>query len=342
MYFRVKRTGDYAYLQIVQSFRDHGQVHQRVLATLGRLEALQAAGQLETLMRSGLRFCQQLTVIDAHAAGQTQAVAIQRVGPDLVLGRLWEALHLGTILQRLLAGRRYEFDVERAIYLTVVHRLFASGSDRAAERWREHYRLPGTEGLGLHHLYRAMAFLGEPLPEQPQPLVLKTPRCIKDEIEEQLFERRRDLFSGIELVFLDTPSIYFEGEGGQELGRHGKSKDHRPDLKQMVVGLALDVAGWPVCCELWPGNTADVTTLLPVIDRLRQRFRVRRVCLVADRGMISAATIAALESGALDGDYLLARIFHTRIEQRSGEGVRRLEIIEPNDIATHRFFWDRL
>ena len=137
MYFRVKRTGDDAYLQIVQSFRDHGQVHQRVLATLGRLEALQAAGQLETLMRSGLRFCQQLTVIDAHAAGQTQAVAIQRVGPDLVLGRLWEALHLGTIIQRLLAGRRYEFDVERAIYLTVVHRLFASGSDRAAERWRE-------------------------------------------------------------------------------------------------------------------------------------------------------------------------------------------------------------
>ena len=305
MYFRVKRTGDYAYLQIVQSFRDHGQVHQRVLATLGRLEALQAAGQLETLMRSGLRFCQQLTVIDAHAAGQTQAVAIQRVGPDLVLGRLWEALHLGTILQRLLAGRRYEFDVERAIYLTVVHRLFASGSDRAAERWREHYRLPGPEGLGLHHLYRAMAFLGEPLPEQPQPLVLKTPRCIKDEIEEQLFARRRDLFSGIELVFFDTTSIYFEGEGGQELGRHGKRKDHRPDLKQMVVGLALDVDGWPVCCELWPGNTADVTTLLPVIDRLRQRFRVRRVCLVADRGMISAATIAALESGALDGDYLL-------------------------------------
>jgi transposase len=113
------------------------------------------------------------------------------------------------------------------------------------------------------------------------------------------------LFSEIELVFFDTTSIYFQGEGGQELGRHGKSKDHRPDLKQLVVGLALDVQGWPLCCELWPGNTADVTTLLPVVNRLRQRFRVRRVCLVADRGMISADTMAALESGEVDCGYIL-------------------------------------
>lgn len=120
-----------------------------------------------------------------------------------------------------------------------------------------------------------------------------------------MFEQRRDLFSAIDLVFFDTTSIYFEGEGGEEIGQHGKSKDHRPDLKQMVVGLALDIHGWPLCCELWPGNTADVTTLLPVVNRLRQRFRVRRVSIVADRGMISARTIAALESKEMDCDYIL-------------------------------------
>jgi transposase len=305
MYFRVKRTGSYAYLQIVESFREQGQVHQRVLSTVGRLDTLQATGQLEALMRSGLRFCEKLAVIDAHAAGQTEAVQVQRVGPDLVFGRLWESLQLGTILQRALQGRRYEFDVERAVYLTVVHRLFASGSDRAAERWREAYRLPGTETLELHHLYRAMAFLGEPNTEQPGARILDTPRCTKDWIEEELFEQRRDLFSQIDLVFFDTTSIYFEGQGGQEIGRHGKSKDHRPDLKQMVVGLALDLHGWPLCCELWPGNTADVTTLLPVVNRLRKRFRVRRVCIVADRGMISADTIKVLESGEVDCDYIL-------------------------------------
>ena len=305
MYFRVKRTGTYAYLQIVESFREQGQVHQRVLSTVGRLDVLQTTGQLETLMRSGLRFCQKLAVIDAHAAGQTQPVQVQRVGPDLVFSRLWEALQLGTIIQRTLQSRRYEFDVERAVYLTVIHRLFASGSDRAAERWREAYRLPGTEDLGLHHLYRAMAFLGEPLADQPGTRILNTPRCTKDWIEEELFEQRRDLFSTIDLVFFDTTSIYFEGEGGEEIGQHGKSKDHRPDLKQMVVGLALDIHGWPLCCELWPGNTADVTTLLPVVNRLRQRFRVRRVSIVADRGMISARTMATLESEDMDCDYIL-------------------------------------
>jgi transposase len=305
MYFRVKRTGSYPYLQIVESFRDSGQVRQRVLSTVGRLDALQATGQLEALMRSGLRFCDKLAVIDAHAAGQTEPVQVQRVGPDLVFGRLWEELQLGTTIKRALEGRRYEFDVERAVYLTVMHRLLAPGSDRAAERWREDYRLPGTESLDLHHLYRAMAFLGEPLADEPGARVLGTPRCTKDRIEEQLFEQRRDLFSKIDLVFFDTTSIHFEGEGGREIGRYGKSKDHRPDLKQMVVGLALDLHGWPLCCELWPGNTADVTTLLPVVNRLRQRFRVRRVCIVADRGMISAKTTAALESKKLDCDYIL-------------------------------------
>jgi hypothetical protein len=305
MFFRVKRTGTYAYLQIVESFREKGQVHQRVLSTVGRLDVLQATGQLESLMRSGLRFCEKLAVIDAHAAGKTEPVQIQRVGPDLVFSRLWESLQLGPIIQRALKGRRYEFDVERAIYLTVMHRLFASGSDRAAERWREGYRLPGTEELNLHHLYRAMAFLGEPLEEGQGTRVLNTPRCTKDWIEEELFEQRRDLFSTIDLVFFDTTSIYFEGQGGEDLGQYGKSKDHRPDLRQMVVGLVLDVHGRPLCSELWPGNTADVTSLLPVVHRLRQRFRVRRVIIVADRGMISAQTIAALESKEIDGDYIL-------------------------------------
>src|ERR1035441_3565905 len=87
MYFRVKRTGAYAYLQIVESFREQGQVHQRVLSTVGRIDVLQASGQLDALMRSGLRFCEKLAVIDAHAAGHTEPVQVQRVGPDLVFGR---------------------------------------------------------------------------------------------------------------------------------------------------------------------------------------------------------------------------------------------------------------
>jgi hypothetical protein len=303
MFFRVTRAGPHQYVQIARSYRDGGAVKQQTLLSLGRLDVLQASGQLDELLRSGLRLSRRLVVLDAQAAGQTEAVVVRKIGPDLVFGRLWEQTGIAAVLAELLAERRYEFDVERAVYLTVLHRLFASGSDRAAERWREAYRIAGAEALELHHLYRAMAFLGEPLPQGPG--TLGSPRCVKDRIEEALFERRRDLFTQVDLVFFDTTSIYFEGQGGQTLGRYGHSKDHRPDLRQMIVGFALDSTGWPLCCELWPGNTTDVKTLLPVVERMRRRFRVRELCVLADRGMISRKVLAELEAARPPVRYIL-------------------------------------
>jgi len=142
-----------------------------------------------------------------------------------------------------------------------------------------------------------MRWLGTPLPKAQQPGATPfAPRTTKDLIEEALFARRRDLFSQLHVVFFDTTSLYFHGAGGDTLGRHGHSRDHRPDLKQMVVGMVLDDEGRPICTELWPGNTTDVTTLIPIVDRLKQTFHVEEVCVVADRGMISAQTIDELEA----------------------------------------------
>lgn len=172
--------------------------------------------------------------------------------------------------------------------------------------WKADYHLPGTESLQLHQLYRAMAWLGEPLGDDEQAGATPfAPRCIKDQIEEGLFHRRRDLFSELALVFYDTTSIYFEGRGGEDLGQYGHSKDHRPDRLQMVVGVVLDGQGRPLCCELWPGNTTDVKTLLPIVDRLRKRFAIRRACVVADRGMISQDTIEQLQSKERGVHYIL-------------------------------------
>jgi transposase len=302
MFFRSKPVGSYRYLQIVHSVREGKKVRQQVIATLGRLDLLEASGQLERLMRSGLRHCESFAVLDAHAAGEIEPVAIRRIGPDLVFGRLWKECGIPEVLRSILKDRHYEFDVERAIYLTVLHRLFASGSDRAAERWREDYLIPGTEGLELHHLYRAMAFLGEAIEELEKPT--GAVRCTKDLVEEALFDRRRDLFTEVELVFFDTTSLYFEGQGG-EIGQRGHNKDHRPDLKQMVVGMALDVEGCPICCEMWPGNTADVTTLVPIVKRMRERFRLREITMVADRGMMSQKTLEALEGSDPPVGYII-------------------------------------
>lgn len=292
MFFRVKGTASRKYLQIAESFREGKKVRQRVIATLGRLDVMQDSGQLDRLLRSGLRFSEKIRVLDAHAAWETEAVRVTKVGPDLVFGRLWESVGLAGIVRDVAGVRRHGFDLERAVYLTVLHRLFASGSDRAAEVWKENYRIPGAGDLQLHQLYRAMGWLGEEIGQG----VAGVPRCTKDRIEEALFDRGRDLFSEVGLVFFDTTSIYFEGRGGQSIGRHGHSKDHRPDLRQMIVGIALDVEGRPICCEMWPGNTTDVKSLVPVVERMRAKFRVREICVVADRGFVSAATLQALEA----------------------------------------------
>jgi len=306
MFFRQKKSGSRTYLQIVENRWEKGKTRQRVLATLGRLDQLQQTGQLEGLLRSGAKFCQSVLLLAADRRGETTAMATRVIGPAMIFERLWQETGCQQVIGRLLEGRKFEFPVERAVFLTVLHRVFASGSDRAAEKWKETIDLGGIEGLQLHHLYRAMAWLGEALGEDQQFAATPfAPRCTKDLIEEGLFAFRRDLFTSLDLVFLDTTSIYFEGDGGETLGEYGHSKDHRPDLKQMVVAAVLDGEGRPVCCELWPGNTTDVTTLVPIVDRLRSRFSIERICIVADRGMISAKTIQELESPQRHWQYIL-------------------------------------
>src|SRR5271163_2262727 len=306
MFFRTKKSGTRSYLQVVENRWENGRSRQRVVATLGRLDELQASGQLDALLASGARLAHSSLVLSAHAKGQLPVIKTTHVGPALVFDRLWQQTGCQRVIQKLLARRRFEFDVERAIFLTVLHRLFVSGSDRAAEKWKRDYQIEGCDTLQLHHLYRAMAWLGEVLPkEQQNDKTPFAPRCVKDRVEEDLFAYRRDLFTDLQLVFFDTTSIYFEGEGGETVGQLGHTKDHRPDLKQMIVGAVLDGQGRPICCELWPGNTTDVKTLLPVVDRLRSRFGVGRVCLVADRGMISQETIAALEQDERGWQYIL-------------------------------------
>jgi len=305
MFARVKHSGKYDYLQIVENFREDHRHKQRVLTTVGRLDVLQQSGQLEGLTRSLARFCEHLSVLDAYREGAVECQGVRRTGPALVFERLWRDLGIGAVIQELLEGRKFGFSVERAVFVTVLHRLFGAGSDRQGRQWLADYAIEGAGALDLHQMYRAMAWLGEELAE-PKTALGKTcaPRCRKDTIEERLFVKRRELFTELEMVFFDTTSLYFEGAGGQTVGQYGKSKDHRPDLKQMVVGAVLEDTGRPLCCELWPGNAADAKALRPVVERLRTRFGIERMCTVADRGMISRTTREALE--AMPGvDYIL-------------------------------------
>lgn len=306
MFVRTKKSGNRVYLQIVENHREDGKTRQRVIATIGRLDILKAKGALEGILRSGSRFCEKLGVLDAVRGQKNTSSENIKIGPGLVFERLWRETGIRQVLEDMLHRRNYEFPLERAIFVTVLHRLFSSGSDRAAEQWKEPYDIEGSEQIQLHHLYRAMAWLGEEVPRSEQKDATPfSPRCTKDLIEEELFSRRQDLFSRLDMVFFDTTSLYFEGEGGQDLGKRGNSKDHRPDLKQMVVGAVMDEEGNPVCCEMWPGNTTDVTTLVPIVKRMKKRFNIQRVCIVADRGMISKQTMETLEKPGSQIGYIL-------------------------------------
>lgn len=311
MFVRVKKIGRFEYLYLVENAREGGRHVQRVVKALGRRDEVENSEVLDALIASAARHSQRSIVLSSFYRGELAELRRQSIGPDLVFGRLWRDTGCQAVLHQHLAGRGFGFDVERAVYLTVLHRLMVSGSDRHASTWQQTLEIPGVAQLTLDHAYKAMAWLGEEIAGQDSGQV----RHCTDAIEEALYQHRKSLFGALSIAFFDTTSLYFEGHGGATLGQRGHSKDYRPHLAQVVLGIVLDERDRPIASFLWPGNTADVTALLPVVERLRRRFGVERACIVADRGMISAATIAALEAQNID--YILG------VRERSTKEVRQ-------------------
>src|SRR6201987_4528771 len=166
MFARDKRMGPYTYVYLVENVRENGRTKQRIVANLGRREVVVARGDLDRLARSVARMAQRSMVLSVVEGEAPPNAVCRRIGPALLFERLWQEGGCRAVLAELVASRQFAFAVERATFLTVLHRLFVSGSDRGPEKWRTDYRIDGTEGLQLHHLYRIMAWLGEPLTDQ--------------------------------------------------------------------------------------------------------------------------------------------------------------------------------
>ena len=305
MFVRVKKIGAYEYLYLVENAREGGRHVQRVVKALGRRDEVEASGELDALIASAARHSRRSIVLSSFYRGALAELRRVSIGPDLIFGRLWEETGCGEVVRSLLRARQFGFDAERAVYLAVLHRLMVSGSDRHASEWKRGFRVPGAENLCLDQAYKAIAWLGE---------VDDSDCSTAEKIEETLYRHRQPLFGEVSVAFFDTTTLWFEGAGGQSLGQRGHSKDYRGHLKQVVLGIVLDDQDRPFASFLMPGNTADVSMLLPVVARLRERFGIARVCIVADRGMISADTIAALE--AQNVDYILGA------RERSSREVR--------------------
>ena len=284
MFVRTKRSGrngtSYEYLQIVRNFREGGKVRQQVLGTLGRRDQLVASGEVDELLRSLARFSQELRVVErARTEADLHARRARSWGPALVFGRLWEEQRLPEVVRGLAKERRFHFDVERAVFAMALQRLCCPGSDLQASSWIETVEAPGFDALLLQHFYRTTGFLYD----------------VRTELEQRLFLKDRDLFSQkLDVIFLDTTSVYVWRDSETAWRKWGYSRDRRGDLPQFVLCVVVDQDSWPIAWEIFPGNTADHVALRKVVALLRERFHIGRVILVADRGMISKSTIELL------------------------------------------------
>ena len=295
MFFRAKKSGSkntpLHYLQVVESYRDGTSVRQRVIATLGRLNQLKASGQIDGLVQSLARFSETLRVISASRDPKISSCKAKSWGPALVFDRLWNQQGLGDLIASLSSPRKFHFDLERAVFALALQRLCEPGSDLQGSQWLQGVECPGFDSLELQHLYRANGFLHE----------------IREALEEELYFRDLNLFNQqLDVIFLDTTSTYVYRDEETAYRKRGYSRDRRGDLPQFVLCVAVNAEGWPVAWEVFPGNTADIEAFEQVIGKLRERFRIGRVIVVADRGMISKRSIQFLtEHEEAPLDYIL-------------------------------------
>jgi hypothetical protein len=269
------------YIQLAHNRRVDGVTQAEVLVNLGREDRLDSDG-LRRLVASINRYFDEPDTGEVVEVGDGLTVIGSRpIGAAWLLDGLWHQLGIDTALGKMLGGRRFSTDVERVLFALVANRAIDPVSKLAAAEWASNdVAITGLEEMDEDQAYRAMD------------LLVEADTCAG--VQEAVFFAVADLLNlEVDLLFFDTTSTYFETEHADELRRHGKSKDSRPDLPQIVIGLAVTREGIPVRCWVWPGNTNDNTILPEVKDGLRG-WRLGRVVTVVDRGFSSDANLEYL------------------------------------------------
>jgi transposase len=294
------------YVRVVESYRQDGKVKQRTIADLGRKDML----------------TELLPKLQRLLLGETPAVANDDIaigqaltwGPVLVVRTLFEQLGLWEILDRHLRPLRANerrlptariAPADRAFAL-IANRLIRPRSEHGLAGWLETDYVCDRQGRRLtpwwhrhnrvqvHHRQLAAWYS-----------TLDRLAAAKENIEQALYQRLRDLFSlQPDLVLYDITSVYFEGAGPEGFAKHGYSRDGKKQNVQVVVGLVM-VQGWPIAHYVWEGNRLDASTVRDMLKDVQQRFRFGRIVLVGDRGMVNVANLKALREDELKHGYLL-------------------------------------
>jgi hypothetical protein len=280
-------SGPVQYLYLLEGFRDHGRVRQRVVANLGRADLL--APHLDNLIRL-LRpyLAQPVGPLDAVQAPQALTY-----GPVAVARTLWAQLGVGEIITQACGA-----EVAARTFVLVAHRLLHPGSEHALAWWLDESFVPDQQGQRILPQWEARGRVRVASRQLQQWYrTLDRVGAAKAQIEQDVYLRLRDLFGlQVELVFYDLTSTYFEGAGPEGLARYGHSRDSRRRNRQALVGVVM-ASGWPIASYVFEGNQGDRDTVESVVADVRTRFAVQRVVWVADRGMVSDDALEAMTQG---------------------------------------------
>lgn len=286
-----KDGSEVRYVQLAHNYRDKeaGHAKANVLYSFGREENVDKEA-LKRLIKSINRFLGPEEALKSESSELMQFLSSKPLGGAWFLDQLWSKLGIHKILNKLLKSRKYSAPVERAIFAMTANRALNPASKLAVERWvNEDVYIDNLPEVEVQHLYRAMDFLLEADPK----------------IQEDVFFSVADVFNlEVDLIYFDTTSTYFETEPDEEdsFRKQGNSKDHRPDLPQAVIGLAVTRDGIPVRCWSFPGNTADMS-LVDQVKKDLTGWRLGRVITVMDRGFVSEDNLRILQQAG--GHYIV-------------------------------------
>jgi hypothetical protein len=279
------------YVALAHNRRVDGRIKPDVLMNLGRADQVDVAGLRRLAASIGKHFGDGGGLTDAAETGAVagaaplEVVDARTLGSIWLLDQRWQRLEVGAAVRTATDARRFTTNMERVLFALVANRAVAPMSKLSAAEWAsQDAAIPGLSTMDEDQAYRAMDLLVD--------------ADTTGRVQESVFFAVANLLNlEVDLLFFDTTSTYFERDdeetGDDGFRRFGHSKDHRPDLPQIVIGLAVTREGIPVRCWCWPGNSNDQQVLAEVRDDLRD-WKLGRVITVVDRGFSSADNLAYL------------------------------------------------
>lgn len=269
----------YKHGKIAEWYRENGKIKHKIIKNLGSLKTKEDEIRVRNLLKNMKRGNRLISV------NEIIHDKVREYGAIHTSQELWKKIGLTDVVEETFRKMKIGFNIFDSILMLTVSRFYNPSSDLDTFDWiRNHAYYPNN--IQLHHFYKTLDLIASH----------------KDELEEKIFERLKKNGIKADIVFYDLTSTYFEGRGPDN-AKHGYSRDHRRDRKQVVLGLVL-CDGYPITHRIWSGNTLDRDTLKEAVKYLKQTFKINKTIFVADRGLIIEANLEDLEGS--EYDYILA------------------------------------